>query len=125
MPERNTEIYGVENRLLKGINVNTCSGPDATDGRTSEFCADPLSVVLRHLLQASIDQHFVSSLWKMSTVIPVPIRSAPKQLNGLPRVVLEMTLKPIMLSALQPVLDTVVCMQGRKGFRRCKAVPFG
>ena len=65
------------------INVNKCSGPDAIGGRTWKFCADQLSGVLGHLVQSSIDQHFVPSLWKMSTVIPVPKRSAPKQLNDL------------------------------------------
>ena len=47
------------NRLLTGINVNKCAGPDGIDGRTLKFCADQLSGVLRHLFPASIDQHLV------------------------------------------------------------------
>ena len=50
----------VVNRLLKGININKCSGPDRIYGRTFKFCADQLSGVLRHLFQASIDQHSVT-----------------------------------------------------------------
>ena len=50
----------VVNRLLKGININKCSGPDRIDGRTLKFCADQLSGVLQHLFQASIDQHSVT-----------------------------------------------------------------
>ena len=49
-PERNNVIKeDVENRLLKRINVNKCSDPDGTDGRTSKLCADQLGGVLRHL----------------------------------------------------------------------------
>ena len=62
------------------------------DGRTLKFCAYQLSDgVLRHLFQDSIDQHFVSTPWKMSTIIPVPKMSTPKQLNDL---------RPVALTSL-------------------------
>ena len=67
----------VVNRLLKGININKCSGPDGTDDSTMKFCADQLSGVLRHLFKDSIDQLSVPSLWKISTII-----SAPKKIRS-------------------------------------------
>ena len=49
-PESNPVMKeDVVNRLLKGININKCSDPDGTDGRTSKLCADQLGGVLRHL----------------------------------------------------------------------------
>ena len=101
------------NRLLKGININKCSGPDGINGRTLKFCANQLSGVLRHLLQASIDQHSVSSLWKMSTIIPVQKKSTPKQLSDLSPVALtslvmntlEKIVKSLIFSAVEPMLD--------------------
>ena len=51
LSERNVEIKEeVVNRLLKGISVNKCSGPDGTDGRTLKFYADQLSGVLVYTL---------------------------------------------------------------------------
>ena len=79
------------------------------------ICADQLSGVLGHLVQSSTDQHFVHSLWKMSTVIPVPKRSVPKQLNDprpfTPTSLVMKTLqkrlwcKSFILSSVQPMLD--------------------
>ena len=103
------------NRLLKGINVNTGKhlGPDYTDGRTLKFYADQLSDDLQCLFHASIDQHFVPFLWKMSTIIPVLKNSAPKQLNDLLPVALtllvmktlEKIVRSFILSVVQPILD--------------------
>ena len=81
------------------------------DGRILKFCADQLSGVRRHLFQASIDHY--SSLWKMSTIIPVPKKSTPKQLSDLRPVALtsrvlktlETFLKSLILSAVEPMLD--------------------
>ena len=85
LPERNVvNREDVVNTLLKGININKCSGPNGIGGRTLKFCADQLSGVLRHLFKDSIDQLSVPSLWKISTIIPVPKKSTPKQLSDLP-----------------------------------------
>ena len=103
----------VVNRLLKGININKCSGPDGTDDSTMKFCADQLSGVLRHLFKDSIDQLSVPSLWKISTIIPVPKKSTPKQLRdhspvaltSLVMNTLEKIVKSLILSAVEPMLD--------------------
>ena len=113
-PQRNIIIQEeFVNRLLKSINVNKSPGPDGIDGRTLKFCADQLSGVLQHLFQASIDQHMVPSLWKMSTVIPVPKKSPPKQFNDLRPVALtslvmktlERIVKNLVLNVVEPLLD--------------------
>ena len=56
------------------FSMKMCSGPDGIDGSTLKFCTDQLSGVLRHLFHASTDQHSVTSLWKISTIIPAPIK---------------------------------------------------
>ena len=113
-PQRNVIIQEeFVNRLLKRINVNKSPGPDGIDGRTLKFCADQLSGVLQHLFQASIDQHVVPSLWKMSTVIPVPKKFPLKRPNDLRPVALtslvmktlEKIVKSLVLSVVEPLLD--------------------
>ena len=97
--------------LLKGINTNKCSGPDGIDGIILKFCADQFSGGLRHLFQASIDQHSIPSLRKMSTITPVPKKSTPKQFIDLHPVALtlfvmktlEKIVKSLILSAVYPM----------------------
>ena len=99
--------------LLKGINTNKCSGPDGINGIILKFCADQFSGGLRHLFQASIDQHSIPSLRKMSTITPVPKKSTPKQFIDLHPVALtlfvmktlEKIVKSLILSAVEPMLD--------------------
>ena len=101
------------NRLLKGLNVNKCSGPDGIDERMFKFCADQLSGVLRYLFQASIDQHSVPSFRKMSTIITVQKKSIAKQVSDLHPATLtllvmntlEKIVKSLILSAVEPMLD--------------------
>ena len=66
---------------LKMININKSPGPGGICGRTLKVCADQLSGVFQHLFQTSLDTASIPTVWKTSTVIPIPKTNNPKQLN--------------------------------------------
>ena len=95
---------------LKMININKRPGPDDICGRTRKFCADQLSGVFQHLFQTSLDTATIPTVWKTSTVIPIPKTNNPKQLNDFRTVALTSlvmkTLEKLVKSLILPITES-------------------
>ena len=95
------------------INTNKSPGPDGICGRTLKCCADQLSGVLQHLFQTSLDTASIPTVWKTSTVIPIPKTNHPKllkdfrpvALTSLVMKTLEKLVKTLVLSVTECQLD--------------------
>lgn len=58
--------------LFKKVKAGKALGPDAICGRTLHHCATQLSGVFTRLFQNCVDIGQIPTLWKTSTVIPIP-----------------------------------------------------
>ena len=67
--------------LFKRTNPKKAAGPDAICGRTLRHCADQLGEVFTKLFQLCVDRCQFPSIWKKSTVIPIPKVKNPRELN--------------------------------------------
>ena len=65
------------------MNVRKCGGPDDLKGWIFKHCALQLSSIYAFLFNWSIREHLVPPIWKTSELIPVPKKSAVKELNDL------------------------------------------
>ena len=68
-------------RCFKKIKESKSPGPDNICGRTLKTCADQLGPVFRFLFQLSLKSGIVPTLWKASTVLPIPKKVSTKQPN--------------------------------------------
>ena len=68
-------------RQFKKVNQRSASGPDGVSGRTLKECCDTLAPVYTTLFQRSIDAGHVPTIWKTSTIVPIPKKPAPSELN--------------------------------------------
>uniref|UniRef100_A0A1A8LS20 Reverse transcriptase domain-containing protein n=3 Tax=Nothobranchius TaxID=28779 RepID=A0A1A8LS20_9TELE len=99
--------------LLKKVKVGKARGPDAICGRTLHHCANQLSGVFSRLFQTCVDVGQIPSLWKTSTIIPIPKSSTSKELSDFRPVALtslvmktfEKILKSEILSLTEGRLD--------------------
>ena len=66
---------------LRQINARRACGPDHLPGVVLRHCHESLAPVFRALFQLSLDSGRVPSLWKSSTIIPIPKKASPKALN--------------------------------------------
>ncbi len=67
--------------LFSKVNIRKAAGPDLICGRTLRHCAVQLSVVFTKLFQWCADSGHIPSIWKTSTIIPVPKSNRPRDLN--------------------------------------------
>ena len=67
--------------LFKRLNAKSASGPDNIASRVLKLCSDSLANVFTALIQWSFNEHYVPKLWKTSTIVPVPKKKSPTQLN--------------------------------------------
>lgn len=67
--------------LLKRVNIRKAAGPDSICGRTVRHCADQLSEVFTSLFLMCVESGQIPTIWKTSTIIPVPKISNPRELN--------------------------------------------
>ena len=58
--------------LFKRVNIRKAAGPDAICGRISRYCADQLSEVFTKLFQMCAELGQIPTIWKTSTIIPIP-----------------------------------------------------
>ena len=62
-------------------NSHKASGPDGLKGRTLKNCATQLGKIFTLIFQLFLDSHVMPRAWKTSTIIPVPKKATPLQLN--------------------------------------------
>lgn len=63
--------------MLKRTKPNKAPGPDQTCGRLLKSSCSQLAGVFCHLFNRSLSEHTIPSLWKSSTICPVPKKSNP------------------------------------------------
>ncbi|KAK0146462.1 hypothetical protein N1851_014240 [Merluccius polli] len=68
-------------RALKSINPRKAAGPDGVLGNVLRACADQLAGVLTGIFNSSLCLAVVPSCLKAATIIPVPKKTAIKDLN--------------------------------------------
>ena len=66
---------------LKKLKPHKASGPDGITGRVLRACAEELAPAFQPIYQESLDSGHVPTLWKSSTIIPVPKKARPTELN--------------------------------------------
>ena len=86
-------------RLFKHINVRSAAGPDNISGKLLKLCHESLTPVFTNLFQWSLDTCYVPTLWKTSTIVPVPKKKSPAQMNDYRPVALT----PIPMKCLERV----------------------
>ena len=67
--------------LFKRTNIRKAAGPDAICGRTLHHCADQLSGVFSKIFQLCADGCVLPSLWKSSTIMPIPKLKKASDIN--------------------------------------------
>ena len=111
------------------INISKSPGPDGICGRTLKFYVDQLCGVFQHLFQTSLDIVSIQTVWKTSTVIPIPKTNNPKQLNDFRPVALtslvmktlEKLVKSLILTINESQLDPLqFAYRTGKGFEDAK-----
>ena len=99
--------------LFRRINVRKACGPDNICGRILKYCASQLSYVFTQLFTWSVKVSVVPSVWKNSTICPVPKNRNPSALNDYRPIALtsivmkcfERIMLRTLLAQTQPHLD--------------------
>ena len=75
----NSDVY----KHFKSLNPRKSKGPDGVSPKLLRICSQQLSPVYATIFNRCVNEH-IPSIWKTATVIPVPKKSSPKELRGLP-----------------------------------------
>lgn len=67
--------------LFKKTKIGKAAGPDAICGHTVRYCANQLGEIFTTLFQICADSGQIPTVWKQSTIIPIPKSKHPKELN--------------------------------------------
>ncbi|KAK1803914.1 hypothetical protein P4O66_003854 [Electrophorus voltai] len=100
-------------RVFKKVNTRKVVGPDGICGRILKACADQLAPVITDIFNLSLMLSIVPSSFKRSTIIPVPKKPRPSDLNdycpvGLTSVVMkcfEKLVRDFITSSLPASMD--------------------
>ncbi|KAK1792027.1 hypothetical protein P4O66_001757 [Electrophorus voltai] len=68
-------------RVFKRVNTRKAMGPDGICGRVLKACADQLAPVFTDIFNLSLTLGIVPSSFKRSTIVPVPKKPRPSDLN--------------------------------------------
>ncbi|KAK1793839.1 hypothetical protein P4O66_001566 [Electrophorus voltai] len=68
-------------RVFKRVNTRKAVGPDGICGRVLKACADQLAPVFTDIFSLSLTLRIVPSSFKRSTIVPVPKKPRPSDLN--------------------------------------------
>uniref|UniRef100_A0A4W4EES8 Reverse transcriptase domain-containing protein n=1 Tax=Electrophorus electricus TaxID=8005 RepID=A0A4W4EES8_ELEEL len=68
-------------RVFKRVNTRKAMGPDGICGRVLKACADQLAPVFTDIFNLSLTLGIVPSSFKQSTIVPVPKKPRPSDLN--------------------------------------------
>ena len=111
-------------KQLSRTKPNKAPGPDGIPGRLLKECAAELGPALQPIFQQSIDVGEVPTSWKTSTVVPVPKKSSPTELNHFRPVALtslimkcfEKMILNYLLFLVSPLLDPLqFAYQAKRG----------
>lgn len=99
--------------LFQRVNIRKAAGPDAICGRTLRYCANQLSGFFTKLFQMCADRGQIPTIWKTSTIIPIPKSKNQKELNNFRPVALtsivmknfERILKDLIVPLIDGKLD--------------------
>ena len=69
--------------VFRSVNVRKCGGPDGLKVWIFKHCTLQLSSIYAFMFNWSTREHLVLPIWKTSELIPVPKKSAAKELNDL------------------------------------------
>ena len=72
---------GFVSSLFRKLNIRKACGPDNLTGRLLKSCHSQLSFVFSQLFSWSLMDGIVPSLWKKSTIVPIPKNRSPSALN--------------------------------------------
>ena len=90
------------------VNVRKCGGPVGLKGWIFKRCTLQLSSIYAFMFYWSIRDHLVPPIWKTSGLIPVPKKSAVKELNGL---------RPVALTSIvTKCLEKLIAREIKKCF---------
>ena len=116
-----TLSMAVVRKTLGKVNVRKAAGPGNIPGRVLRECADQLAQVLTDIFNTSLEQTFVQSCFKSTTIIPVPKKSTITCLNDYRPVALtpimmrcfERLVQDHIITTLPPGLDPYQLLTGR------------
>ena len=83
------------------LNSHKASGPDGLKGRTLKNCVTQLGKIFTLIFQLFLDSHVMPHAWQTSTIIPVPKKATPLQLNDYRPVALT----PIIAKCFEKVVS--------------------
>ena len=100
------------NRLFKRQKIRKAAGPDSVSPSTLKHCADQLSPVFTEIFNSSLESCHVPACFKASTIIPVPKKPRPSELNdyrpvALTSVVMK-SFERLVLSHLREITDPLL-----------------
>ena len=107
--ERIVLTTGQVEKSLKSIRTNKSAGPDGIRGKILKECHKELAGVFQRLFQWSLDTYTIPSLWKSSTVIPIPKILKPAVLNDYRPVALT----PIVMKCFERVIKGILLTETR------------
>ena len=94
---------------LRRVKPSKAAGPDGLPAKLLHKCADSLAPAFLPVFQQSVATGIVPSLWKSSTIVPVPNKPKSKELNNFRPVALTplpmKCLEKIMLKNLLPFIE--------------------
>ena len=94
---------------LRRVKPSKAAGPDGLPAKLLHKCADSLAPAFLPLFQQSVATGIVPTLWKSSTIVPVPKKPKSKELNNFRPVALTplpmKCLEKIMLKNLLPFIE--------------------
>ncbi|KAK1794450.1 hypothetical protein P4O66_011319, partial [Electrophorus voltai] len=68
-------------RVFKRVNTRKAVGPDGICGRVLKACADQLAQVFTDIFNLSLTLGIIPSSFKLSTIVPIPKKPRPSDLN--------------------------------------------
>ena len=100
-------------RQLRKVKPTKAAGPDGLPAKLLHKCADSLAPAFLPLFQQSVKSGVIPTLWKSSTIVPVPKKPRIKELNNfrpvaltpLPMKCLEKIVLKNLLPFVEPNLD--------------------
>ncbi len=114
--------------LFRGCSPRKSPGPDNISGNVLKHCAEQLAPVFTDIFKSSFDLNKVPTLWKTSTIVPVPKNPRPTPPNDFQPIALtslvmkcfERLVKRYIILQTQHLMDPLqFAYQASRGGGRC------
>lgn len=109
-PDSPSIVLSVENvrKCLKSVKAHKASGPDNISSKVLKECSSELAPIFCDLYNMSLETGTVPSLWKTSTIVPVPKKSKIEKMNDYRPVALTPVpmkcMEKLVLQEIRPML---------------------